>query len=76
MVSDKINNFRANLGSYAWKEVYDIENLNGNVEFELPYDTGWEYHIEDAYVLPVILSKGNHFDCSSAKKDVEIIRCQ
>ncbi|MBU4069875.1 MAG: hypothetical protein KJ646_02745 [Nanoarchaeota archaeon] len=76
MTNDKIKNFRANLGTYAWKEAYDIENLNGNVEFELSYEAGWEYHIEDAYVFPVIISKGTHFDCSSAKKDVEITKCQ
>ncbi|MCK9378737.1 MAG: hypothetical protein M0P97_01160 [Candidatus Moranbacteria bacterium] len=76
MASDRINSFRANLGSYAWKEAYDIQNLKGNVEFEMLYEKGWEYHIENALVLPVVVSGNDHFDCSSAKKNVEITRCR
>lgn len=75
MKSDKIKNFRANLGSYAWKEIKNTNNLQGIVEFETPYEKGWEWAIEDASVFPTVNSDNNSFDCSSSRKEVKIVKC-
>lgn len=76
MKTDRINNFRANLGSYAWKEAYNIHNNKGAVNFETPYEKGWEWAIKEASVYPVVKSGTNNYDCSFARKEVKINKCE
>ena len=76
MKSDKIKNFRASLGSYAWKEAKNVNNSRGIVEFETPYEKGWEWAIKDATVYPTISSGNDSFDCSSSRKEVKVAKCE